>query len=258
MHTPLCGHAEGAPEEYVACARSLGIPEVCFTDHAPAPDGYDPITRMTIDKFVEYKRMISDAAKAQDITVLYGIEADYYPGCEKFQTQWLKSEPFDLVIGSVHFIGNWGFDNPANMAVWKSTDTVEAWRSYFELAARMASTGLYDIVAHLDLPKKFGHLLPVNDCRREINDALDAMATTGMTIEINTSGLRRKIADTYPSRDLLEMARRHGIPVCFGSDAHKPADVGFAFDKALALAREAGYTETVTYRQRRSTTVPLP
>ena len=35
MHTALCKHAKGVPAEYRLAAKRLGIPEICFVDHAP-------------------------------------------------------------------------------------------------------------------------------------------------------------------------------------------------------------------------------
>jgi histidinol-phosphatase (PHP family) len=190
--------------------------------------------------------------------VLFGAEADYYEGCERFLREWLPHRPFDLVLGSVHFINDWGFDNPDEREVWDNVDVAGTWREYFKLIGRLAETKLFDVVGHLDLPKKFG-FLPAEPVLREIaGPALDKIANARMAIEINTSGLRKPVREIYPSLFLLGMARALDIPVCFGSDAHLPDEVGYEFACALAWARQAGYSEAVRFAGRKQTRYALP
>lgn len=259
VHTALCGHAEGEMAEYVDAARARGVPEICFTDHMPAPDGYDPRHRMRPDQYPLYRQAGADLRRSITApTVLFGIEADYYPGCEAYLGRWLKEEAFDLVIGSIHYIRNWDFENPAESAVWNTVDVTETWREYFRLLGRLADTGFYDVVGHLDITKKFKHIPPENNVADMAARALDRIAAAGMAIELNTSGLRRAVEEIYPSLHILKMARERDIPICFGSDAHLPDEIAYAFDQALDLARQAGYTHTARYRRRRRDLVPLP
>jgi histidinol-phosphatase (PHP family) len=260
VHTPLCRHAGGAVPQYAAAARRAGMPFLTFTDHAPAPCGYDAKHRMLLDQFPDYAAQVAVLRESagDGFAVRFGIEADYYAGYADFLPDWLAAHPFDVVIGSVHYIEDWGFDNPDKISLWDSVDRREAWRLYFVLIERLAATGLYDVVGHLDLPKKFGHRIADADMRALAAPALDRIAAAGMTVEINTSGLRNPAAELYPSPLLLAMARARGIPICFGSDAHQPAQVGYAFGAAVAAARAAGYTDYVQFAARRATVVPLP
>lgn len=258
IHTPLCHHAVGAPEEYKAAAAAKGIPEICFTDHAPTDTDYDPAHRMALGEFPAYCGMIADIRTSGPPEVLFGVEADYYAGCEAFLERWLPRQPFDLVIGSVHFIASWGFDNPDERHVWDAVDVTATWRRYFDLICRLAETRLFDIVGHLDLPKKFDYRPSDAALEEMAGPALDRIAEAGMGIELNTAGLRKPVGEIYPSLALLTWARGRGIPICFGSDAHQPDDVGEGFPKALELAYAAGYTEYFRIRQRRKTLLPLP
>jgi len=122
----------------------------------------------------------------------------------------------------------------------------------------LADTRLYDAVGHLDLPKKFGFRPKDRDVKEMAQPALDRVAAAGMAIELNTSGLRRPVKEIYPSPLVLSLAFERGIPVLFGSDAHTPADAGYAFDQALLLAREIGYTHRLQFRKRIRERVPLP
>ncbi len=259
IHTPLCKHARGLPAEYAATARARGLPEICITDHAPAPDGYDAGCRMAPGQLAAYREWVAAAAAAAGgLPVRCGIEADYYAGCEAWLPAWLEAQAFDLVIGSVHFLDAWGFDNPANLPVWERVDVVRTWERYFGRVARLADLGCFDVLGHMDLPKKFGHRLDPARARELAAPALDRLAAAGMAVEINTGGLRKPVGEMYPEESLLVMARERGIPVCFGSDAHAPTEVGLGFDRAVALALHAGYTEYVRFEGRRRRSVPLP
>ncbi len=259
IHTFLCKHATGKIGEYIETANRNGIPEICFTDHIPAPDGYDPKHRMTIDQFPMYRDAIREfSTKSKTPAILFGVEADYYENCEKFIDPWLAEQNFDLVIGSIHYIKYWGFDDPNQISVWDSVDVPSTWRDYFELLGKLADTRLYDVIGHLDIPKKFGYRPEESVLKQLIMPALDKIAAANMAIELNTSGLRKPVKEIYPSLTILKMANERNIPICFGSDSHQPDEVGYAFDKALKLAKEAGYTQYARFRLRKKTLVPLP
>lgn len=259
IHTKLCKHAEGEATAFVARALALDLPAICFTDHVPNPDGYDPANRMRLNQFASYRKMIADLAHTgKKPKILFGIEADYYEGCERFLQDWLPRQDFDLVLGSVHYINNWGFDNPEERHVWDSVDVKTTWSTYFALIGKLADSRLANAVGHLDLPKKFGHRPSDRDLKEMAQPALDRVAQAGMAIEINSSGLRRQVHEIYPSSLLLALAQERDIPICFGSDAHRPEEVGWQFDAALALARSVGYTHAVQYRHQQPLPYALP
>ncbi len=108
MHTALCKHAKGTPAGYRLAAKRLGIPEICFVDHAPNPEGYNRNHRMKLNEFSIYREMVSAEMDWKSPNVLFGLEADYYTNCEKFLCKWLGDQDFDFVLGSVHFIDDCG------------------------------------------------------------------------------------------------------------------------------------------------------
>jgi len=258
IHTALCRHAEGEAGDYRSAAGTKGLEEICFTDHAPNPDGYDPRHRMRLEQFPLYRDAVAAIRGDEAPRVLFGVEADYYEGCERFLDSWLPAQGFDFVLGSVHFIDGWGFDNPEERHIWDSVDVAATWRKYVEVIMRLVETRLFDAVGHMDLPKKFGHRPPDKDLKEMVQPVLDRMAEAGMGMELNTSGLRKPVGEIYPSPLIVSLAHERGIPICFGSDAHSPSDVGIDFALALALAREAGYTDYFRIRQRKKERVPLP
>ena len=258
MHTTLCKHAAGTVQEFADMAEKKGLTEICFTDHCPAPGSYDLVNRMELAQFPEYTEMIRSVQASAKIPVLYGIEADYYPDCEKFLRDWLPAQGFDFVLGSVHYIKDWAFDDPRMISIWKSANVDEAWRQYFKLVIKLAETGMYDSLSHPDLPKKFGYRPADSVIKEIVQPALDAIAEAGMCMEINSSGLRKTVKEIYPSPMILGMARERNIPITFGSDAHSPKEVGYSFDLSLKLAKYAGYTEFARYKNRKRSLHSLP
>ncbi len=252
MHTPLCGHAVGLPSEYVEQAIKKGLKEIGFTDHAPLVSHADPKITMSFEQLPFYHAMIEDVKKryAKKIKVLVGIEADFLAGYEEKTKAILNSYPYDYVIGSVHFMGKWGFDDPAERKAWSEKDVNRVYRDYHELLRQAAQSKLFDYMAHVDLVKKFGHR-PNADMTGEVEKTAKVFKETGMVVEINTSGLRKPVKEIYPSLDYLRIYCRAGVPLTFGSDAHDPKDVGKDFDEGLVLAKAAGYKEYCLLRNRK-------
>ncbi|MEI6514380.1 MAG: histidinol-phosphatase HisJ family protein [bacterium] len=258
MHTTLCKHAKGTTQEFKKVARERGLPELCFTDHCPEPSGYDSKHRMSIDEVPAYYDLVKSQQDGTQPDIFIGIEGDYFPGCETFLSEFLPRQPLDLVLGSVHYIKDWGFDNPDYLKMWESVDVKGVWKEYFSLIKGLVDTHLFDMIGHFDLPKKFGHRLRDKDMKELVQPVLDHIAKSGMGMEINTSGWRRKAEEAYPSPLILSLACERGIPITFGSDAHAPNEVGHEFEKALRLAKEAGYKDSLRFRTRQGTRVPLP
>lgn len=256
-HTTLCKHAEGTPQEFRQKAKELGLAELCFTDHCPEPSGYDAKHRMTMQELPQYYDLITPLQDDDTPPVLLGLEADFFPGCEEFLTGFLPNQPLDLVMGSVHYIKDWGFDNPAYLKTWESVDIKGVWSEYFRLIKQLVDTNLFDVISHFDLPKKFGHRLRDREMKELVQPVLDHIAKNGMAFEINTSGWRREVAEAYPSPLILSLAAEREIPITFGSDAHAPADIGYHFPEALALALDTGCKESLLFKNRTSRRVPL-
>jgi histidinol-phosphatase (PHP family) len=253
MHTPLCGHAVGEPELYVEQARRVGLSEIGFSDHAPLVSHRDARYTMDRSQLGLYHAMIERVQKAfADFTIKLGLEADYLPGFEKQTKEILDGYPYDFVIGSVHFIDRWAFDDPdpVQKVKWKDKDINTVYRDYYKLLRQSAGSGLFDIMGHVDLVKKFGHRADA-DLTAEIEATARAFKGAGVAVEINTSGLRKPVGEIYPSLDALKIYRKAGVPVTFSSDAHDPNDVGRDYDKARAIALEAGYEDYLVFRKRK-------
>ena len=258
-HTPLCNHAEGTPQEYVDAALAAGISEYGISDHAPVlPEPFDD-WRMLSSELDQYYSWIAEAREhaAGRLPIRAGLECDWLPGCRAWIEDLAGRYPWDYLIGSVHYLGDrWDFDNPKWLGRWAETDVEETWTRYWEEYAAMAESGLFDILGHPDLIKKFG-FRPEGDLQRFYEPAVEAIAASGCVIELNTAGWHKPCAEQYPAADFLHTARDAGVPLVISADAHAPKEVGRDFERAIAMAKEAGYTETVLFEGRQRKTESL-
>jgi len=245
-HTTRCNHAEGTVDEYIQKAIELGIDIYGFSEHAPMD--FDPHYRLAFEEMQAYTDDILSAKERykNDINILFGYEVDYLPG---HMDDRVLNAKVDYLIGSIHFIDKWSFDNPEFIAGWKNKDIDEIWQAYFEATEAMAKTGKFDIVGHLDLIKVF-KFMPKKDIRSLAKNSLQAIKKSNMVLEVNTAGLRKPIGELYPSRELLEEAYALDIPITFSSDAHSVEQIGFGYDVAIAQTKEIGYTKAATFEGR--------
>jgi len=259
MHTSRCGHAVGEAREYALASIAAGLAEITFTDHQPFLRGRDPGLTMAAEelpRYVEEVLALKDEL-AGKIRIKLGLEADYLPELVPETRAALSTVPWDLVLGGVHFIGAWGFDDPRQLEEWESRDVSDVYRAYFADLRAAAKTGLFDVMPHPDLVKKFGHR-PSYVLQEEYSKTAQVFAETKVAVEVNTAGLRKPIAEIYPHIEFLRALKRFEVPVSVGADSHDPKDVGRDFELARELLKRAGYTHTVVYEKRKiSDELPL-
>lgn len=252
IHTKFCGHASGELEDYASHALTQPLEEIGFADHLPMLKWGKPDYAMPFAQLPEYIREVQRIQ--QDFPMLrvkLGIEADYYSSDEEDATKTLlRQYPFDYVYGSVHFIDGWAIDDPRNMHRWDELGVDVVYERYFAQLQQAARSGLFDIISHSDVVKKFGHR-PTKDLSRLIEDTVRSYKEHNMVVEINTSGLRKPVKEMYPAPQMIRLLKRYEVPIVFGSDAHLPQDVGKDFAFAKQVVEEFGFTELVIFEQRK-------
>ena len=262
MRTDYHTHTERGPytvewlEHFLRKAAAEGIEEYGVSEH-----GYRfQQTRELFDNewtaerrqqdLDEYMAMVFEARKAGH-RVKFGIELDYVPGRDSDIREFLKSYPFDYVIGSVHWIGEFGFDLPQYLPTWDQWGVKDAYDRYFEILLQMAESRLFDISGHPDVIKVMGH---EPDDQAYLQTWYDRVASTyartGLAAEVSTAGLRKPVQKMYPAPDFLRTFYEHRVPISLSSDAHRPEDVGADYDTAVAYIHRAGYRDIVTYAGR--------
>jgi histidinol-phosphatase (PHP family) len=252
MHTPLCRHATGEPVDYAKRAVEMGLTEIGFSDHSPMrQDGFDN-WRMRFDQLDEYVEKVRKAQKDfPKLTIRLALEVDYFPNGEDWIRELAAQHPWDYFIGSVHYVSDsWAIDDPQKLSEWKQRDSFEVWSIYFERLTKAAESKLFEIIGHVDLPKKFGHK-PNRDCTPLYEKFLDAAKKNDCATELNTAGLRKDCKEIYPSRQILELAYQKDVPITFGSDAHAPNEVGMNFVEAIRLAKLIGYKKFCRFARRK-------
>jgi histidinol-phosphatase (PHP family) len=263
VHTARCGHAVGAMERYVEHAIEAGIAELGFSDHLfmywLPPECRDPELGMAE---WEHDFYIEDVERcrtryASDIVIRLSTEADFIPGHERELEAILRRYDWDYVIGSVHFLDDWGFDDARYISGFDARDIDALYAQYFDVVGSSAETGLFDTIGHADLVKKFGHR-PGGDQSEGYARLASRLSSAGVSVEVNTAGLRKPVGEIYPHPDLLAALHAAGVSVTFGSDAHAPGEVAADFASACELMRRAGYDSYVRYAQRRRTEIAIP
>ncbi len=245
-HTTRCNHAKGSMESYIKRAIELGIDIYGFSEHAPMD--FDEHYRLKFNEMNDYVKDVKNLQEKYkaDIKILLGYEVDYLKG---HMDKRVLSADVDYMIGSIHFLGEWGFDNPEFNHEYKNKNIDDIWQEYFDNIEAMAKTNHFDIVGHLDLMKVF-NFMPKKDIRLIAKNALKSIKKANMVIELNTAGLRKPCKEIYPSPSLLKMAYELDIPISFSSDAHAIGQVGYKYTEAIKLAKNVGYTQAVTFNQR--------
>ncbi len=262
VHTARCGHAGGATRDYVLRAISRGLDEVAITDHVPLwfLPGDDPepglaMTRAELPEYVEEVLALREEFRGR-IDVLLGIEADYAEGHEGTLRQLLAPYPWDVVLGSIHYVAGGWIDAPGAAARHEREGSAILWNEYYRLVAKAASSGMYDVMTHLDLPKKFGNRRPA-ECAAAEEAAVEAIRAADVAVEVSSAGLRKPVAEEYPEPALLRKLVSAGVPLVFSSDGHAPAEVGWGLEQVVAAAKAAGATSNATLRSRVRTLHPF-
>jgi histidinol-phosphatase (PHP family) len=188
----------------------------------------------------------------RDTDLRLGIEMDFVPGREDRIANLLDAHPFDYVVGSVHFVRHNAVDHRV-WDIWEEVgDPDRVWAAYFETVAEAARSGLFDILAHPDLVKVWGDQSPspARDPRFYYEPVVEAIAESGIAVEVSTAGYRKPVAEVYPAPAFAEMCVDAGAVFALSSDAHVPEDVGRDFDRAVEAMRAWGIGEIAVFEGR--------
>ncbi len=262
-------------EEYCRVAESRGISQIGISEH--------------VFRFVEFKDVVGDwwndtddsdalkehceryiAAHATEsigdyleliergrqkgLPIVAGVELDYYPGRMQEVKKFLEDLHLDYVLGSVHWIGAWAFDNDEVLDEWQRRDPDDVYSAYFDLLLDLAYEGVADILAHPDLVKKFGHKPVRFDVSAAYERVAEACAGLGIGAEVSSAGFRMPAQEQYPSREFLEVLVQKGVQLTTSSDAHVTELVGYKIDELGVLLQSLGCDVVYGYRQR----APIP
>lgn len=244
-HTVYSGHGHGTVEELVAAAVEVGVTTLAITEHYPLSDAMDPTHTVSLSQDEEPRYLCeieAQRALSLPIDLVCGCEVDWLGAQEDrvfTQESWA---PYAWILGSVHYLDGWAFDDPALVDTWQEHGSVnDIWNRYFEVWCEAASSSMpFHAMSHPDLVKKFG-FYPTCDMSANYNRAVEAVKSADRMIEVNASGLYCPCKQAYPSQELLSLFCKAGVECSVGSDAHTPENVVRGIEDAYRLMREAGY-----------------
>ena len=256
---------------YCEIAAARGITEIAVTEHLfrftqakdrlggfwndlpgdalrPGMAAYwDHHARVDLDDYVE----VVEADKAAGLPVVLGLEVDYYQDRMEDVADLLDGYPFDVLLGSVHWLGTWRFDvlsDPQVLAEWDHRAIDHVWDEYTRAVEELAASGVCDVLAHPDLVKIAGRVPVVPD---EFYDRItEAAVRSGMAAEVSSAGWRKPVGEEYPAPPLLRRFVEQGVPLTTASDAHTLPDVAERADDLRGLLTAAGVDTLRGYRQR--------
>ena len=249
---------------YCKRAMQLGIQEVGIVDHLyrfketkayferaitldPTSDlgqkqryWLDSVMTEQMQHFIEAIQEAKPRWQKHGITLRLGIEADYFVGQEAELVELLALGSWDYVIGSVHFIDGWGFDNPNVSHLFLTYDLKKLYTKLFETVEQMIDSRLFDFVAHLDNLKVFNYRVNDEAFNRYWYERIaKKLKATNVATEIN-AGLqyRYPVAESCPSPSFLNTLLAHDVPITLSSDAHFPDDLGTLIKENAAYLKD--------------------
>ncbi|WP_406687657.1 histidinol phosphate phosphatase domain-containing protein [Rossellomorea vietnamensis] len=182
------------------------------------------------------------------IKLKLGMEADYFPGCHNQLKELLSAHRWDYVIGSVHFVDGWGFDNPEAIDRFEHYELVDLYGRFFQIVEEAIRSGLFDFVAHLDNLKVFNFRPHEEILLPHYEKIARALVDTNTATEVN-AGLfyRYPIKEMCPSPNFLQVLIEAGVKFTTSSDSHFPDDIGRYVNENTERLKALGVHQIATF-----------
>ena len=191
----------------------------------------------------------------KDIALRLGFEVDF-PLFGTFDKKYFNDPRIDYLIGSCHFLDGWAFDHPDHTDEFDKRNIDDVYGQYYSHISDLARAGLFNIVGHFDLVKKFGHR-PKKDFSKTIESITVILSRNDLAVEINTAGLLKPVNEIYPSREIIEILYNKNVPVTIGSDAHEPGNVSYMIFETIEMLKKIGYRAVSGFKNKKRYDIPL-
>jgi len=275
-HNEMCHHAIGSIEDYLRYAIKSRLQTIGLSDHFPyeflknierIPFEEYAITLPEIENYLSVAESLKEKYKTS-INVRIGFEVDYFKNQEPLLNNYLNKikNRLDYILGSIHILnfrdgrGAWGFDDSRFRRDFEYYGTQKVYLNYYKKLQKMlkAEEFDFDIVGHLDLPKKFNDTPTDKEIIfNEIMKTLELIKAKDVTVEVNTGGLRKPCKEQYPGETIIQEMYFLDIPILLGSDAHKPKEIAWKFRKTIKILKKIGYNQLVHLNQRKKTFIEI-
>jgi histidinol-phosphatase (PHP family) len=253
LHTNLSPDSDVLIDVYAEAALERGIAELAITDHVDFEPGAPAFGYAT---FVDRERMVRQAAERwgpQGVAIRFGAELTYDRQWEADIRHHLARHTYDFTIGSVHDRVDSVY-GPSRVRTWvEGRSLAEIVAPSFDEVEAAARSGLFDALGHLDVVKRYLHPYISREALADAGELyepiLHALLESGTALEINTSGLRHPVGETYPSAEIVRRFRElGGRAITVGSDAHRAEHFGWALADGYQYAIDAGFA-ALTFRR---------
>ena len=250
-HTNHSFDSEAIMEEVCTKAIDEGIKEICFTEHFslnPLAPTYGHINLQNYLSDINNCKL----KFGEKIIIKKGIEICEPHLLKELYSSTLDQLDLDFILGSVHNINNF--------KLRKLLETQnDIYMSYFQEVYNMVCVADIDVVAHLDLMKRYAYKEYGNynfiKYREIIEVILSKIIERNIGIEINTSGLRTSLNETFPSINVIKLYKELGGEfLTIGSDSHSAVTVGSYIKEGIQVAKECGFKYIFSFDKR----TPIP
>jgi histidinol-phosphatase (PHP family) len=263
LHTDLSPDSDVPIDAYAAQAVERGIAEIAITDHVDFERGAPAYAFST---FADRERVVREAAERwadRGVRIHFGAELTYDSSWEDDIREHLRQHAYDFTIGSWHDRVDSPFSE-RHVAGWVAGKSLaEVVGPAFSQVVAAARSGLFDTLGHIDMVKRYlyPHITPADlaDAPELYEPMLEALVDSGTSLEINTSGLRHEVEETYPPAAIV--TRFHelgGRGVTIGSDAHRATQFAWALADGYDSASNAGFEALAFRRGGAPVAVPIP
>lgn len=264
--------------QYCEEAAQHGVTELALTEHAHRfvdvasvvgpfwlRFGHEP-TSATMAEYWDFNARnsletyvtLAQAAKDEGLPVKIGLEVDFYKDQMDQVSELFAQYPFDVLIGSVHWLGTWqldDIDNDVNMHEWQVRDVDQCWKNYSLALDELCATNAVDVLAHPDLIKVAGF---IPEGPGEYWDAMaESAARVDVSLECSSAGWRKPVGEQYPAEGFLDRLVQRGVTFTTASDAHRLERVGERANDLATLLEARGVHELATYTGRQRSMTPL-
>lgn len=257
---------ESELEKYIQEAERKGIKEFVITDHIilpniPASDYLIRGNKVFLKDLsflkcslttADIKRYVNVIKRKESSGVYLGAEIDYHEHCEDKIKEFIGMHPFDVVLGSLHFVDGYCISRKMEMRSFlDKLPAVDIHKKYFTEVRKLVKSRICDVVSHIDLVRKHSTPVRFDDYSEEASVLVDDLLACDTGIEVNTSGYVF-MGDSYPSVDFLALCKEKGLDkITIGSDAHKAEKLGQNIERAVEKLKRVGYSKIVKFKNRK-------
>lgn len=250
------------PEQVIKLSIKEKLSFICFTDHYPYKPGYIQWGKdFHSKKYYEQIRRLIQEYKDK-IEISFGAEFNWIPDQKDYLKKEMKKRNYDFTLCAVHNLpskkmkgGLNGSKESFEILLKEYGDIKILVKEYYNQVRLATKSNLFDCIAHLDLIKIFnsGNYFSEDEewYKKEVLNTLNEIKKNKICIEINTSGFHRTCNEQYPSFWILKEMKKRDIPITISADSHHPEEITFKLKKAYELAKKAGYSSILKFKNRK-------